>query len=65
MWLHTPAHKYTCEVPKESSKKVVPLKWATTRSRLSTKQVLEILDKENVGEFEAWQVLNLPINTTR
>lgn len=33
--------------------------------KLTTKQIIELLDKESPNEWEPWQVFNLPVNTTR
>lgn len=49
----------------DESKPWAPIPMEREVRHLTTKQIAELLDKENPSEWEAWQVLWLPINTLR
>ena len=43
----------------------LPIPMEVEVRKLTAKQIARLLDEENVGEFEPWQVFNLPYNITR
>lgn len=66
MGLHIPAHKFIDKRTFEDDKLKVEVKSrAIEKKKLSVKEIQEILDNENVWEFEPWQVLSLPINSLK
>lgn len=49
----------------DESKPWKPIPMEKEVRRLTSKQIAELLEKETPSEWEAWQVLWLPINTLR